>query len=313
MERVKVSVVMAVYNGELYLKEQLDSLRDQSYQPDEVIICDDVSIDSSQELICHYIEDNRLYDSWKLYRNEKNLGYAENFYQGMQKAKGQYIFLCDQDDIWLPDKIEKMVGIMDINPEIQLLASEYEPYYFTTDAPRISSSVLKSMTNDGSLEFVDLSYKNIFIRSEGCTMCLRKGMLEYIEKYWFVGWAHDECFWKMAQCLEGCYVYHYTTLRRRLHSNNVSKKKRHGQAERVNSLQNLLGSHKKMLEFAIESNVSSKKLEIIQNNIKSVQMRIELIQNRKLRYFPILAFGFFRCYESKKSLLVEFLIALKSC
>lgn len=311
MNDIKVSVIMTVYNGERYLREQMDSIREQTFQPEEVIICDDVSSDSSPELIRQYIEKNRLHDRWKFYINENNLGYADNFYSGMQRTNGQYIFLCDQDDIWLPDKIEKMVKIMESNPKIQMLASEYEPYYFTDDAPRISSSVLKRMTNDGTIEYIDISYKNIFIRNEGCTMCVRKELLQYMKKYWFSGWAHDECVWKMSQCLEGCYVYHSVTLKRRLHSNNVSKKKMHALDKRINSLQNLLSSHKKMLEFAREKNISSEKLAIIIDNIKSVQMRIGLLKYGKIQYMPLLAVRYFKCYENKRSIMVELVMALK--
>ena len=311
MESIKVSVVMAVYNGEKYLTEQMDSIQKQEYPPDEVILCDDVSSDSSPELIRRYIEEQGLDGSWKLYINENNLGYADNFYRGMQKAKGQYIFLCDQDDIWLPDKIKAMVEIMEEHQQIQVLASEYEPYYFTEDAPRISSSVLKRMTNDGSLEFVDLNYRNIFIGSEGCTMCVRRELLECSKEYWYPGWPHDEYVWKMAQCLKGCYVYHRTTLKRRLHSDNVSKRKMHTMGKRLRFLQNLLSSHKKMLGFAEEKKVDQEKISIIKNNIKSVQMRIDLLQKRKVQYAPLLALCYFRCYQSKKSIPVEFVMALK--
>lgn len=311
MEDVKVSVVMAVYNGEKYLLEQLDSIRKQTYQPDEVIICDDVSFDSSPQMIQKYIEKYKLQGRWKLHINKRNLGYADNFYQGMQNAEGQFIFLCDQDDIWLTDKIEKMIQVMEQNPGIQVLASEYEPYYFTEDAPRISSSVLRRMTNDDSLEFINLNYKNIFIGSEGCTMCVRRELLEYTKKYWYSGWPHDEYVWKMAQCLEGCYIYHHITLKRRLHSNNVSKRKMHELGKRISFLENLLASHKKMLEFAEEKELSTDKLNVIQRNITSVQKRIDLLQRRKIWNVPVLALGYFRCYQSKKSIPVELVMALK--
>lgn len=308
---IKVSVVMAVYNGAQYLEEQMDSVRQQDCPPDEVIICDDVSSDASPEIVRRYIEAHGLGDSWKLYQNEKNLGYADNFHEGMRKARGEYIFFCDQDDIWFPDKIGKMARVMDENPRIQMLGSEYEPYYCTEDAPRIAPEVLKRMTNDGSLEQVGISYRNIFIGCEGCTMCVRRALLEKAEKYWFSGWAHDEYVWKMSQCMGGCYIYHCKTLRRRLHSKNVSKRKMHELGKRIRFLQNLLESHKKMLRFAEEQKVSQAKIKMIQDNIVSVQMRIRLLQNRKIYYTPILALKYFRCYHSRKSIPVEFFMALR--
>lgn len=74
----EVSLVMAVYNGEKYLIEQLDSIRKQTYLIDEVILIDDVSTDNSYELIHQYIDGYKLIN-WKLIKNENNLGYRKNF------------------------------------------------------------------------------------------------------------------------------------------------------------------------------------------------------------------------------------------
>ena len=68
---MKVSLVMAVYNGEKYLIEQLDSIRKQTYLIDEVILIDDVSTDNSYELIHQYIDGYKLIN-WKLIKNENN-------------------------------------------------------------------------------------------------------------------------------------------------------------------------------------------------------------------------------------------------
>ena len=311
MSEVKVSLVMAVYNGEKYIKEQMDSVRNQTMKPDEVILCDDGSSDSSVELVRQYIQEHELQDSWKLYINEKNLGYADNFYSGMQKATGEYIFLCDQDDIWMLDKIERMVKIMDENPHIQMLGSEFEPYYFTEDAPEISAGVLKQMTHDESLEYKELNYKNIFIGSEGCTMCIRTDLLRQTQKYWFAGWPHDEYVWKMALCLKGCYIYHHPTLKRRLHSDNVSKRKMHAVERRVIFLKKLLQSHEAMLQFALDLKLPAADIKLIQMNIDSVKLRIELLQERKWYHTFVLATKYFNCYHSRKSIPVELLMALK--
>ena len=89
---MKVSLVMAVYNGEKYLIEQLDSIRKQTYLIDEVILIDDVSIDNSYELIHQYIDGYKLIN-WKLIKNENNLGYRKNFKKGLKIVDGDIIFL----------------------------------------------------------------------------------------------------------------------------------------------------------------------------------------------------------------------------
>lgn len=99
---MKVSLVMAVYNGEKYLIEQLDSIRKQTYPIDEVILIDDVSTDNSYELIHQYIDGYKLIN-WKLIKNENNLGYRKNFKKGLEIVDGDIIFLSDQDDLILLD------------------------------------------------------------------------------------------------------------------------------------------------------------------------------------------------------------------
>ena len=99
MEVPKVSVVMAVYNGEKYIKDQLNSILSQIDDSTEVIISDNGSIDNTLEIIKEF-KDPRI----KLYQNEEYKGSAFNFEYGLKKASGNIIFLSDQDDIWLENK-----------------------------------------------------------------------------------------------------------------------------------------------------------------------------------------------------------------
>ena len=98
---MKISVCLATYNGEKYIKEQLDSILMQLNKNDEVIIGDDGSNDLTLNII-HSYNDPRI----KIYNNSfKNL--ILNFESTLKKAKGDYIFLSDQDDVWLPNKVEE--------------------------------------------------------------------------------------------------------------------------------------------------------------------------------------------------------------
>ena len=98
-----VSIAMATYNGEKYLREQLDSLVKQTYSDLEIIICDDCSHDSTSQILHEYAEkDSRI----KLFFNEKNLGFKKNFEKAISLCNGEYIALSDQDDIWELNKIE---------------------------------------------------------------------------------------------------------------------------------------------------------------------------------------------------------------
>jgi len=101
-----VSVVMATYNGEKYLSEQLDSILGQTYAPFEIIIQDDGSTDGTVDIAKEYVQ---KYGFIKLYVNEHNLGFNQNFKSVAMKATGDYVAISDQDDIWFPEKIEKQV------------------------------------------------------------------------------------------------------------------------------------------------------------------------------------------------------------
>ena len=109
---MKISVAMATYNGAQYIEEQLESIRIQTMPVDEVRICDDGSSDDTVEVICHYIREHGLESSWSVEVNRENLGYASNFMKAVGLTNGDYVFFCDQDDIWIADRAERMIGLM---------------------------------------------------------------------------------------------------------------------------------------------------------------------------------------------------------
>jgi glycosyltransferase involved in cell wall biosynthesis len=107
-----VSIALCTYNGERFLREQLDSIVNQTYSPLEVIIVDDCSTDNTLQLITTYAE---RYDFIKIFRNAENLGYVRNFEKALLLCNGELISLCDQDDIWLSDKIQRQVEAIGSN------------------------------------------------------------------------------------------------------------------------------------------------------------------------------------------------------
>lgn len=107
MEEVKkVSVVMCTYNGEKYIREQLDSILAQTYPIYELIIQDDGSTDNTVAILREY---EALNSNIVVSQNQVNVGFNENFKLAIAKAKGDYIAISDQDDIWYPQKIEKQI------------------------------------------------------------------------------------------------------------------------------------------------------------------------------------------------------------
>jgi glycosyltransferase involved in cell wall biosynthesis len=102
-----VSVVMCTYNGEKFIRAQVGSILQQTYENLELIIVDDASTDQTVSILNEYVrQDKRI----KIVINEKNLGYNKNFEKAFGLANGEYIAPSDQDDIWDASKIETMMN-----------------------------------------------------------------------------------------------------------------------------------------------------------------------------------------------------------
>ena len=98
-----ISIAMCSYNGEKYIKEQIDSILNQTYTDFELVITDDGSSDKTIDIIHEYQKiDSRI----KLYENEENLGFVKNFEKAISLCSGDYIALADQDDFWKRNKLE---------------------------------------------------------------------------------------------------------------------------------------------------------------------------------------------------------------
>lgn len=102
-----VSVVLCTYNGAEYLREQVDSILEQTYPIHELIIQDDGSTDGTLKIAREYEAVN---SHVHVFENDKNIGFNENFHTACLKATGDFVAISDQDDIWYPTKIEKQVA-----------------------------------------------------------------------------------------------------------------------------------------------------------------------------------------------------------
>lgn len=104
-KKVKISVAMTTFNGELYVREQIDSIIAQTILPQEIIIVDDCSTDNTLSILHNYRE--RYPSLIKVYQNESNNGPLYSFRKAFELCKGEWIAPSDQDDIWFADKLEK--------------------------------------------------------------------------------------------------------------------------------------------------------------------------------------------------------------
>lgn len=99
-----VDIVMTTYNGEKYISEQIESILASTHEEFRLFIYDDGSKDKTLEILKAYEKNNS--DKIKVFQNEVNLGVTTNFLQALCKTTADYIMLCDQDDVWKPNKVE---------------------------------------------------------------------------------------------------------------------------------------------------------------------------------------------------------------
>lgn len=218
-----ISVAIATYNGQEFIKEQLLSILNQTMPVDEIVICDDQSSDDTvkiiQELLC-----DKIY----LYQNEKNLGYKLNFKKALSYCKGDYIFLCDQDDIWLENKVEVMTQIMNEDKNIKVLASTYDlidendnPIHIDINPKFSNKNMYKCKVKPNAL--VKVPFERLIVENsfQGCALCLRKQVNEKFQRCFSDDFHHDWLINILASEQNGMYFLNIPLFHYRIHSKNT--------------------------------------------------------------------------------------------
>lgn len=116
---VGVSVAIATYNGAKYLKEQLESIAKQTVLPNEIIISDDCSTDNTREVVESFVKNSAI--PVRFLTHPVNIGIINNFFNAFNHCTGDYIFYCDQDDVWMLDKVEQCLRCFQHSSQIKLV------------------------------------------------------------------------------------------------------------------------------------------------------------------------------------------------
>ena len=158
-----ISVCIATYNGERYIKEQIVSILSQIKKSDEIIISDDGSTDNTLKVIQSIGAPNI-----KLYHNVKEHGYTPNFENALKLAKGDYVFLANQDDIWAPEKVSVMMSYLQ---RYDMVISDAD--IINAEGQKISDSYFKERGSKAG-------FWNNLVRFSflGCSMAFRKEILK---------------------------------------------------------------------------------------------------------------------------------------
>ncbi len=123
-DTAKISIAMAVYNGERFIREQLDSYLRQTRLPDELVVSDNASTDSTLEIVREFAA--RAPFPVRIFINDRNLGVSKNFERAITESTGDIIFLSDCDDVWRPDKISLMQQAIDESADVGLALCDCE-------------------------------------------------------------------------------------------------------------------------------------------------------------------------------------------
>ncbi len=112
-----ISVALTTYNGESFLQQQLDSIVAQTQRPDELVVTDDQSTDKTWAILTHFAETAPF--PVRLNRNDASLGWRGNFMYTLSMCTSELVVLCDQDDVWHPDKLASAAAAME-QPDVLL-------------------------------------------------------------------------------------------------------------------------------------------------------------------------------------------------
>lgn len=207
-----ISIALATYNGERYLRFQLDSIYNQTFTDFEVVVCDDCSTDSTVNILEEYSQQFGL----KYYVNSERFGFVRNFEKAIGLCKGEFIALCDQDDIWLPDKLA-------------ILSAEIKDYSLCcSDAFLMNSAgeiISNSVYSHSGIKFHKEEQFNYLIHGNfvmGCTMLFKKDLLGFILPFPADTTYHDWWISIVASLKDGIQFIDMPLIKYRTHGDNQS-------------------------------------------------------------------------------------------
>lgn len=223
---MSVGVVIAVYNGEAYLREQLESIAAQTVSPDHIWIRDDGSADSSIGVVEEFI---RMHPELSVrFEKGQNLGFRDNFARLLEVAEDDWIFLCDQDDRWHPDKIEKMMNTALSHPETGVLASSFEFMHSDSQIYRVpvkagwsNQNLIPREIEPGALAEISLEelvFHNYF---QGCSMLISREIRDAFLQADNPALPHDWMLSLLAAAQNSLFFLNVPLFDYRIHENNT--------------------------------------------------------------------------------------------
>lgn len=174
---MNVSIALATYNGESWLRDQLSSLANQTLLPCELVVSDDQSTDRTVKLVEEFAVTSRF--PVRVIRNGVRLGFADNFISALRHCTGDAVAYCDQDDVWCASKLERCMAAMRDNPSVTLVHHDCEE---VSSDLRPLGIVLRPY---GNLDRASRGGESVVgVPVMGCCMVLHRRSVDAVLKYW---------------------------------------------------------------------------------------------------------------------------------
>lgn len=189
---VRLSAVIATYQGERFLREQLRSMLEQTVPLDEIVISDDCSSDATVEVARSVMAAAPI--AYRILQGDCNVGVGKNFERGLSAARGDIVFLADQDDVWRPDKVERMTDEFSCRPDVDLLFTDAR--LVNQEGNSLDCTLFRSLR----IAYAELNrirlgqgFDALLRRNlaTGATIAMRRGVLTRALPI-PEGWLHDE-------------------------------------------------------------------------------------------------------------------------
>lgn len=268
-----IDILMATYNGEKYLEEQLESILNQSFCDWRLIVADDCSSDNTVPILLKYQREHQ--DKIFIYVNECPSGSAKNnFFKLLDKSKSEYIMLADQDDIWLKDKVKITYDTM--------LRAEKEngkdkPLLVHTDLCVVDkdlSIINKSLFSMQNMDFRNDKLNNILVSNivTGCTSMFNKALLGLINVKPRKAVMHDMWLGLVAAAFGRIYFINKATILYRQHGFNSNGVKDYNSFNYI--LYNIFNLKTIRTQLEKQYNQAEEFLEIFEENLSYNQVML---------------------------------------
>lgn len=283
-----ISIYLCSYNGERFIEEQLASIAAQTMQADEVIISDDGSSDHTVYIINSFIKQNNLERSWKVIENKQTLGYPRNFYIGIERCRGEYIFFADQDDVWEADKISVMTKILQFHNNINVLACSHDA--INENGQKIHSLLIphsrKKLRELSRIDISDVLYE---YKWPGMVMAIRKNWAEeFIASVAFCSVPHDILLAIIAALSGTFWEINIIGAHHRRHSRNTAREK-HKLKSLLHYESHLYDITKEIDLYNEMNNIVFKlyenKLALIDEKVQWLQVRLNLLMTGSIKEY----------------------------